>query len=180
MIFETVENPPSGVILYDIRTNAPAETVTRRYFLDEIQTSESADLKAVAYSPDSLEQNFTWSLSNSELGIIDSTGHMLFSVPGSGTITVMANSQSSSYNIVVSDKATVNVDALYDGGYVSRFPDYASRIENSMKTLKYKYLDDFGIVINYTITGFDSYSDLNRSEERRVGKECRSRWSPYH
>ena len=22
--------------------------------------------------------------------------------------------------------------------------------------------------------------DLNRSEERRVGKECRSRWSPYH
>ncbi len=160
-IFETVENPPSGVILYDIRTNAPAETVTRRYFLDEIQTSESADLKAVAYSPDSLEQNFTWSLSNSELGIIDSTGHMLFSVPGSGTITVMANSQSSSYNIVVSDKATVNVDALYDGGYVSRFPDYASRIENSMKTLKYKYLDDFGIVINYTITGFDSYSDLN-------------------
>src|SRR2546430_7214213 len=24
------------------------------------------------------------------------------------------------------------------------------------------------------------YEDLNRSEERRVGKECRSRWSPYH
>ena len=22
--------------------------------------------------------------------------------------------------------------------------------------------------------------DLLRSEERRVGKECRSRWSPYH
>ena len=23
-------------------------------------------------------------------------------------------------------------------------------------------------------------ADLCRSEERRVGKECRSRWSPYH
>ena len=23
-------------------------------------------------------------------------------------------------------------------------------------------------------------SDITRSEERRVGKECRSRWSPYH
>ena len=23
-------------------------------------------------------------------------------------------------------------------------------------------------------------SELSRSEERRVGKECRSRWSPYH
>ena len=22
--------------------------------------------------------------------------------------------------------------------------------------------------------------DVSRSEERRVGKECRSRWSPYH
>ena len=24
------------------------------------------------------------------------------------------------------------------------------------------------------------YTDNSRSEERRVGKECRSRWSPYH
>ena len=24
------------------------------------------------------------------------------------------------------------------------------------------------------------HADTNRSEERRVGKECRSRWSPYH
>ena len=24
------------------------------------------------------------------------------------------------------------------------------------------------------------FSILTRSEERRVGKECRSRWSPYH
>ena len=23
-------------------------------------------------------------------------------------------------------------------------------------------------------------NELDRSEERRVGKECRSRWSPYH
>src|SRR5688572_31519419 len=26
----------------------------------------------------------------------------------------------------------------------------------------------------------DALFDLSRSEERRVGKECRSRWSPYH
>ena len=26
----------------------------------------------------------------------------------------------------------------------------------------------------------DAYVVLGRSEERRVGKECRSRWSPYH
>ena len=28
----------------------------------------------------------------------------------------------------------------------------------------------------YLLIGVDD----NRSEERRVGKECRSRWSPYH
>ena len=26
----------------------------------------------------------------------------------------------------------------------------------------------------------EHFSELVRSEERRVGKECRSRWSPYH
>ena len=26
----------------------------------------------------------------------------------------------------------------------------------------------------------DTMEETNRSEERRVGKECRSRWSPYH
>ena len=37
-----------------------------------------------------------------------------------------------------------------------------------------------------TITTFDLYATkkdkiiATRSEERRVGKECRSRWSPYH
>ena len=30
-------------------------------------------------------------------------------------------------------------------------------------------------------TGIDEFDRvLGRSEERRVGKECRSRWSPYH
>ena len=28
--------------------------------------------------------------------------------------------------------------------------------------------------------GFTALAEIARSEERRVGKECRSRWSPYH
>ena len=32
------------------------------------------------------------------------------------------------------------------------------------------------VEISYTRDGFNDV----RSEERRVGKECRSRWSPYH
>ena len=33
-------------------------------------------------------------------------------------------------------------------------------------------------VMNNTIN--EIKNSLERSEERRVGKECRSRWSPYH
>ena len=32
----------------------------------------------------------------------------------------------------------------------------------------------------FQMDGVDSTNLFNRSEERRVGKECRSRWSPYH
>ena len=36
-----------------------------------------------------------------------------------------------------------------------------------------------GGLISWTMKSTDN-GFLNRSEERRVGKECRSRWSPYH
>ena len=34
--------------------------------------------------------------------------------------------------------------------------------------------------LNYYITQKFKNDPYLRSEERRVGKECRSRWSPYH
>ena len=36
---------------------------------------------------------------------------------------------------------------------------------------------NYGYGWEYTLTEF---TREERSEERRVGKECRSRWSPYH
>ena len=37
-----------------------------------------------------------------------------------------------------------------------------------------------GQVENFLAQKMDAIVILPRSEERRVGKECRSRWSPYH
>ena len=37
-----------------------------------------------------------------------------------------------------------------------------------------------GIQMPKFCTAFNDQTRDRRSEERRVGKECRSRWSPYH
>ena len=36
------------------------------------------------------------------------------------------------------------------------------------------------IQIGRRMVSFSGDKEMMRSEERRVGKECRSRWSPYH
>src|SRR3989441_11923883 len=54
----------------------------------------------------------------------------------------------------------------------------------------YFVMDERGRSVHLTDKGVEAMSpqdptlfvvpDISRSEERRVGKECRSRWSPYH
>ena len=39
---------------------------------------------------------------------------------------------------------------------------------------------DYKLVADHASGVWITDPDGNRSEERRVGKECRSRWSPYH
>ena len=84
---------------------------------------------------------------------------------------------------------SVNVLILVDRLYE---PAYLYRIEgNDMAELE--SLGEINMGDPATLTWFVEYSDTNypaehmllyfwdhRSEERRVGKECRSRWSPYH
>ena len=43
----------------------------------------------------------------------------------------------------------------------------------------HEYMPQLATLLNH-YTGERPLFDLYRSEERRVGKECRSRWSPYH
>ena len=42
------------------------------------------------------------------------------------------------------------------------------------------YPEKRGIVHNEILLPANAPQEYARSEERRVGKECRSRWSPYH
>ena len=61
---------------------------------------------------------------------------------------------------------------------MSRIEQLISDIESYIDTCKYYPLSNVKIIVNKE-TLEDMLTEL-RSEERRVGKECRSRWSPYH
>ena len=71
------------------------------------------------------------------------------------------------------------------------FEKYQNPLANLVNNLVDKSLEDFlqyedyeKIFTDNIITFGDLMEivdeDTTRSEERRVGKECRSRWSPYH
>ena len=50
---------------------------------------------------------------------------------------------------------------------------------NTIEELNHLLPDNTGQTI-FSAMAMRSNYDISRSEERRVGKECRSRWSPYH
>ena len=54
--------------------------------------------------------------------------------------------------------------------------------KNSRAPARHKAEDDYLLTTKLFcgICGAMMFGECGRSEERRVGKECRSRWSPYH
>ena len=58
----------------------------------------------------------------------------------------------------------------FDPAYKTALKDFTKEIRHLKKSVAKK---------QQTLVFFCIGSD-RRSEERRVGKECRSRWSPYH
>ena len=84
------------------------------------------------------------------------------------------------------DRCTALVYAGHrKGGAAPTLADLRDKlIKNIVRTALFGY--DAAVHKKYCIgnffskTHFVSNNRLTRSEERRVGKECRSRWSPYH
>ena len=71
------------------------------------------------------------------------------------------------------ERVRVSMDAIYNWNYGSEI--------DSIRTLYANALDRQWIALKDL--NWDQGIDrelFSRSEERRVGKECRSRWSPYH
>ena len=78
----------------------------------------------------------------------------------------------------------VSLDPAEEGGFVVNFPDFPegwSQGDSREEALAQAADLLETMVANYMAEGWDLPDPSRaRSEERRVGKECRSRWSPYH
>ena len=85
------------------------------------------------------------------------------------------------------------VGMLPEGNWITRAPSLRRKAvliakvqdEGGHGMYLYSAAETLGIsraqMFEQLLSGSAKYSSIfNRSEERRVGKECRSRWSPYH
>ena len=61
------------------------------------------------------------------------------------------------------------IDSIWDTFWTGGITNSITILEQMTYLFFMKMLDDA-----------QRTKEANRSEERRVGKECRSRWSPYH
>ena len=101
-------------------------------------------------------------------GLIGGTGYGSISFNGTGVITgskaikIPTMTVNGTYAIGTTITLTTNTPTLN-----------GTLVFDLVKTNQIVLLTDAGTALYYN-------GILNRSEERRVGKECRSRWSPYH
>ena len=65
----------------------------------------------------------------------------------------------------------------FKGTHMSRFVEILSQHERETSVQSFRTM--LGEVSDH-LDAEKSRIEMTRSEERRVGKECRSRWSPYH
>src|SRR3989475_2189001 len=73
-----------------------------------------------------------------------------------------------------------NLFARVPGDGTGRPLIFLNHMDVVLASPEYWKVDPFGGVVQDGYVWGRGALDMKRSEERRVGKECRSRWSPYH
>ena len=70
------------------------------------------------------------------------------------------------------------MDKQHDASQVARMVENLPAMQTWVRSLgREDSLEEESSILAWRIPGTE---EPGRSEERRVGKECRSRWSPYH
>ena len=93
---------------------------------------------------------------------------------GAMRVGIFSDTKLSREEMVVRVRKTQSMSGLFLADEVSTKKPYVVKPKSGQPT-KFKVA-----AIDLGIKAATPRSMANRSEERRVGKECRSRWSPYH
>ena len=103
----------------------------------------------------------------SSVSTVDVTAH--YSHPTTGEIVDSGGSDSSALGQSMCESALYDKGLFEDNGSAS-YATVRIVLMDAVENVSF-YVDDNPV---------ESEVTQERSEERRVGKECRSRWSPYH
>src|SRR2546427_12616988 len=116
----------------------------------------------------------TWASSNAAAATVNGSGLVSGVAAGSATITATSEGQSGTSAITVTPPGTQQFGHVFI--VTEENTDYVDVTSSSMPYLT-GLAAQYGLATQYYANTHPSIG--NRSEERRVGKECRSRWSPY-
>ena len=74
----------------------------------------------------------------------------------------------------------ISLQELAGGALQEKVNQAFEKVMQNMQDPNTPWKNKRKITVGITFVQNEDRTDCARSEERRVGKECRSRWSPYH
>ena len=140
---------------------------------------DASDISEVSISDDigisNVGSNDFESVSSENADIIDESDSVIGEDANSNDIIKDSGSSASSINVKVGYEYSDDANKISPDFYiVSEDGEYLNFTKSfDFNSKKWILSLDEALEGNYNISAM-------RSEERRVGKECRSRWSPYH
>ena len=147
--------------------------ITLHYLSDQNYTFSSetfyVNVTAVVIAPDNNPPSFTPNLENQSFVYNNA---FAYDMNGTDDVLFGAFVINDTINFKVSD------DGLLENNTVVRVGLYTINVTINDRSLV-AFVMSRNTSREYTMSGAFG-QELLRSEERRVGKECRSRWSPYH
>src|SRR3712207_3921242 len=108
--------------------------------------------------------------------ITTNTGLTVNTYPAGTTLNISENSSSAVLDLGSGKNELQFAYLIWGGTYKVPGTDI---LESSKKGIKFTTPNNPNFDTNVYNISADITNYINRSEERRVGKECRSRWSPY-
>ena len=146
--------------------------------LEDLTLRECACLARIIRNPWRYNPRTNYYVRNTPSVIEDNTNYVLEQMLNQRLITEEEYNEAMGQTLNVVQKSTAASSNMYDNAYYVEYSIY----DVVTKMLRVEGLEDnsYNRSMMETKLRNGGYKVFTRSEERRVGKECRSRWSPYH